>query len=114
MSSLAQSLRAAPTAAADARPRAGAGIRELRAFAAALDAAGWDHLAGRGVAPDERYRLVVEECPVHGAGCARVTFGMFREHVEWARADPAATAAGLLGTMLPAAEVQPPGEPAAE
>jgi hypothetical protein len=98
--------RVAPDEPAGARaggPATGSLSRRLKAFAAALDAAGWEYLARRGVDPDEKYRLLIEECPVHGPGCARVTFGMLREHVEWTRADPAEAAAAMLGTMLPPA-----------
>ena len=77
------------------------GHESLKDFAAALDRAGWEILATRGVNPAERYRLLVEVCPVHGYGCARVTYGMFRDHAEWARTDATGLAAALLGTMLP-------------
>ena len=98
----------------DPRPASDSGPScRLKEFAAALDRAGREYLAGRGVAPDEQYRLLVEECPAHGTGCARVTFGMLREHVEWVGADPAAAAAALLGTMLPPAGGEAPGTRAA-
>jgi hypothetical protein len=89
---------------ASSEQTAGRLASRLKAFAAALDAAGWRYLAGRGVDEDERYRLRVEECPEHGPLCARVTFGMLNEHLAWMRADPAAVAAKLLATMLPPAE----------
>jgi hypothetical protein len=78
----------------------------IKSFAAALDGAGWEYLARRGAAPAELFRLQVEECPVHGPGCARVTYGMLRDHVVWARADAAEAAAAMLRTMLPATGVE--------
>lgn len=89
--------------------RAGMGHRSLQSFAESLNGAAWEILARRGLSPAEEFRMSVEECPVHGAGCARVTYGMLREHIAWARTDPAAAAATLLGTMLP-----PPGKTSAE
>jgi hypothetical protein len=80
----------------------------LEAFAGALDRAGRSFLAGRGVARTETYRLLVEACPVHGPLCARVTYGMLREHVAWGRADASEAAATLLGTMLPPIEICQP------
>jgi hypothetical protein len=77
---------------------------DLEAFASALDRAGRTYLAERGVVRTEAYHLLVEECPVHGRMCARVTYGMLREHVAWYRADAAAEAAILPGTMLPPTE----------
>ncbi len=88
----------APTTGA--MPEAGLS-RRLKAFATALDRAAWEYLEVRGVDPDEKYRLLIEECPAHGGGCARVTYGVLRDHVEWMRADPARLAAALLATMLP-------------
>jgi hypothetical protein len=82
-------------------PPAGLLSRRLGGFAAALEDAAREYLASRGVAPAEEYRLLVEECPVHGPGCARVTYGMLRQHVVWARGDATELAAGMLGTMLP-------------
>ncbi len=82
----------------------------LSAFAAALDRAARDFLVGRGVAPSDDYRLHVEECPVHGPACARVTYGALRDHVSWPRADAAETAAGMLQTMLPPVPVMGNGE----
>jgi hypothetical protein len=70
-------------------------------FAAALDRAGREYLVSRGVAPGEEFRFQVEDCPVHGLGCVRVTYGMLREHVDWAGTDVRAAAATMLGTMLP-------------
>ncbi len=79
----------------------------LKSFAAELDRAGWEYLTNRGVAPAEPFRLGVEKCPVHGPGCARVTYGMLRDHVQWALADAAALAPGMLRTMLtPAGETR--------
>jgi hypothetical protein len=75
--------------------------RGLKVFADALDRAGWQYLERRGVVANDCYRLLVEDCDVHGPGCARVTFGMLREHIEWVRAVPAELAAKLLATMLP-------------
>ena len=79
--------------------------QDLEAFAGALDRAGRTYLAERGVVRTEAYRLLVEACPVHGPLCARVTYGMLREHVAWDRADATEAAATLLGTMLPPTEV---------
>jgi hypothetical protein len=73
----------------------------IKSFATALDSAGWQFLAERGEILAEDFRLQVEECPIHGPGCARVTYGMLRDHVTWARADAMALAATLLQTMLP-------------
>jgi hypothetical protein len=73
----------------------------LKVFAAVLDRAAREYLALRGAAPHQVYRLAVEECPVHGADCARITYGMFRDHVEWEGSDPEHLAAALLRTMLP-------------
>jgi hypothetical protein len=74
--------------------------RRLKRFTAALDRAARAYLVARGVAPAERYRLVVERCPVHSAWCARVTYGICREHIKWVWADVSQVAATLLETML--------------
>jgi hypothetical protein len=73
----------------------------LQGFADALNRAGREYLIGRGVTPADYYRLVVEYCPTHGPGCARVTYGALYDHVEWMQADPAQLAATMLRTMLP-------------
>jgi hypothetical protein len=58
-------------------------------------------LADRGVACREDYLLRVEECPVHGPVCARVTYGELRDHVTWRWADPTTVASAMLTTMVP-------------
>jgi hypothetical protein len=83
--------------------------RRLQAFASALDRAGTEYITARGVAPDDSYRLFVEECPVHGTRCARVTYGILRDHVLWGHADVRQLAACLLKTML--APTRPPKAP---
>jgi hypothetical protein len=80
--------------------------RRLKAFAAALDRAGRQFMLLRGLGAQEKYRLLVEECPIHGPGCARVTYGVLRDHVRWSQADPAEVAAALIGTMLPPEQAQ--------
>jgi hypothetical protein len=81
----------------------------LHGFSDALGRAARDFLAGRGVPPSDDYRLRVEECPVHGPGCARVVYGALRDHVVWARANAAEVAAALLETMLPRVPVHGDG-----
>ena len=75
--------------------------RQLREFAEALERAGREYLARRGVTPADCHRLIVECCPKHGPGCARVTYGALYDHVAWKRVDPAHLAATMLRTMLP-------------
>ena len=77
------------------------GSRRLRAFAVALNRAARDYLEVRGVSSAEDYRLVVEKCPVHGCCCARVTYGMLRDHIRWSATDPVKAAVSMLRTMLP-------------
>jgi hypothetical protein len=74
--------------------------RRMREFAAALNRASREYLAGQGVSPTAEYRLSVETCPIHGIRCARVTYGMLRDHVPWTQSDPRKVAAALLGTMM--------------
>lgn len=73
----------------------------FQVFVEHLERAAREHLAARGKAPREEYRLRVEECPVHGPSCARVTVGMLREHFNVLLAEPAAAAVLLLATVLP-------------
>jgi hypothetical protein len=77
------------------------GSRRLRAFAVALNRAARDYLEVRGVSSVEDFRLVVEKCPIHGCCCARVTYGMLRDHIRWSATDPVKAAASMLRTMLP-------------
>jgi hypothetical protein len=77
------------------------GSRRLRAFAVALNRAARDYLEVRGVSSAEDYRLLIEKCPVHGCCCARVTYGMLRDHIRWSATDPVKAAASMLRTMLP-------------
>ena len=85
----------APSAAANTRGR------QLQRFADALERAGREYLTRRGVTPTDCHRLIVENCPTHGPGCARVTYGALYDHVEWMQADPAQLAATMLRTMVP-------------
>jgi hypothetical protein len=78
------------------------GYQNIKAFSDALDGAGWEYLSRRNVAQADRFRFRVDECPIHGPGCARVTYGMLPEHVVWSRTDAVDAAAAMLGTMLPA------------
>jgi hypothetical protein len=75
--------------------------RRFQSFADALERAGREYLARRGVTPADYHRLIVENCPTHGLSCARVTYGALYDHVAWTQADPAQLAARMLRTMLP-------------
>jgi hypothetical protein len=88
-------------ARAGGRPGAGICYRRIEQFAAALGRAARTYLAARDVAEAVCYHLAVEPCPLHGPSCARVTYGMLREHFFWRSASVASLAASLLYTMLP-------------
>ena len=75
--------------------------RGLQDFADALERAGREYLARRGVTPADHHRLIVEICPTHGVRCARVTYGALYDHVAWMQVDPAQLAVSMLRTMLP-------------
>jgi hypothetical protein len=71
-------------------------------WVAALERAAQDLAGGRpDLAARGPFRLETEPCPQHGPDCARVTYGCLRDHIGWAKADPAEVAAALLQTMLP-------------
>jgi hypothetical protein len=69
-------------------------------FANRLHTAAREMLASEGLAYSDEYRLQVEECPVHGPHCARVVYGMLRDHISWRWADPAKTAATMIRSMM--------------
>lgn len=81
--------------------------QRFRVFTEEINRAAREHLAARGKVAREEYRLRVEECPVHGPLCARVTIGMLREHFDVFLTEPATAASLLLATVLP-----PPLHPA--
>jgi hypothetical protein len=70
-------------------------------FAKSLDSAARDFLTSAGVDCNEKYQIQVVECPVHGADCALVIYGMLRDHVIWRWADPKRIAAATMQSMLP-------------
>jgi hypothetical protein len=74
----------------------------LKDFAAAFDRAARDFLAARGITTIEGFNLQLENCPIHGPACVRVTYGVLRDHFSMNRSDPADVAVALLSTMLPA------------
>jgi hypothetical protein len=70
-------------------------------FAKSLDSAAREFLRSSGVDSNEKYRIRVEECPLHGIDCALVIYGMLCDHVIWRWAEPKRIAAATMQSMLP-------------
>jgi hypothetical protein len=78
--------------------------RDLKTWSSTLEAEARTLLSGAlPASAGKDCAIVVEACPEHGPSCARVVYGMLREHIDWTREEPVALAGRLVGTMLPPA-----------